>query len=86
MIELKAVVIDKPQGRRRIRYVVRMEGSRTFITKELDPKIKFDKDTALNQIAHDLNVKESDILYDESVFKEHKLTPGGIRRHARDKR
>lgn len=95
MIELKAVVIDKPQGRRRIRYMVQMEGSRSLVTKELNQKVAFNKENVLNQIAHDLNVKESDIRFNEDLFKEHKLDKkaiskmieeggGIIRRHARD--
>lgn len=96
MIELKAVVIDKPQGRRRVRYVAQMEGSRRFIMKELNPKVKFNKKNVLNRIAHDLNVKESEIKFDEDILIEHKLDKktiteikeegGGIRRrNARNK-
>ena len=95
MIELKAIVRDKPQGRRRIRYMVQMEGSRSLVTKELNQKVAFNKENVLNQIAHDLNVKESDIRFNEDLFKEHKLDKkvvakmikegGGMRRrHARD--
>ena len=97
MIELKAIVRDKPSGKERVRYMIRTEGSRTFITKQLNPKVKFNKKNILNRIAHDLNVKESDIIFDEAILKEHKLDKkaisemikegGGIRsRHARDKR
>jgi len=96
MIELKAVVIDKPQGRRRIRYMARMEGSRTFVTRELNPKVKFDKKNVINRIAHDFAIKETEIKFDEFLLKEHKLDKktisemikigGGIRRrHARNK-
>ena len=96
MIELKAIVKDKPSGTRRIRYVVRMEGSRTFITKELNPRVKFDKKNIVNRIAHDLNVQESEIIFDDVILKEHKLhkktisemiKTGGVirRRNARNK-
>ena len=69
MIELKAIVRDKPEGKERIRYFVRMEGSRTFITKQLNPKVKFNKKNIINKIAHDFNVQESDIIFEEWLFK-----------------
>ena len=69
MIELKAIVRDKPEGKERIRYMVRIDGSRTFITKQLNPKVKVNKKNILNRIAHDLNVKESEIIYEEWLFK-----------------
>ena len=69
MIELKAIVRDKPEGKERIRYMVLVEGSRTFITKQLNPKVKFNKKNILNRIAHDLNVKESEVIYEEWLFK-----------------
>lgn len=90
MIELKAVVKDKPSGKERIRYMVLAEGSRRFITKELNPKVKFDKKNVLDSIAHEFNVKPSEITFDEDLFTEHKLDKkaisemikqgGGIRR------
>ena len=72
------MVTDKPQGRRRIRYMVQMEGSRSLVTKELNPKVEFNKENVLNQIAHDLNVKESEIIFDEDIFTEHKLDKKAI--------
>ena len=69
MIELKAIVRDKPEGKERIRYMVLVEGSRTFITKQLNPKVKFNKKSVLDRIAHDLNVKKSEVIYEEWLFK-----------------
>ena len=69
MIELKAIAIDKPQGRRRIRYFLRIDDSPTFTVKEWNLKVEFNRKNLLNKIAHDYNVKESDIIFKESLFK-----------------
>ena len=69
MIELKAIVRDKPSGKERIRYMVLAEGSRTFTVKELNPKVKLNKKSVLDRIAHDYKVKKSEIKYEEWLFK-----------------
>ncbi len=73
MIELKAVVRDKPKGRRRIRYTAHIPGTREFITKELNPKVKFNRKNVLDSVAHDLHVKESEIVFEANILEEHKL-------------
>jgi hypothetical protein len=78
MIELKAVVRDKPQGRRRIRYVARIEGTHEFITKELNPKVKFNRKSVLDSVAYDFNVDESEIEISDEMLKERKLNTKAI--------